>query len=302
MTEDFVPIKGFLPLPITIPAVANLPETIHLCYIKPHISKDLNEKEDTTRSLFLINPLPFWTLDNVKKLFGQINNISHIEKILLRESIDTSRVSSIGSGVNYDLHINLSKLTNEDFGFELNENEKLPFGSSVITFLDRDSLEIFLKSLKKFTTNNKNKLIWDINNLINDTGFNKYSKIPNLIEDRVKLEKSVAKSLVDFQNREKEAEEEVQNMKEIVDEDGFTLVIGSQKKSKSEILGSMKKLSDLENDNEHVKKMKKKEKKDFYRFQIRERKKQEMNQLLSKFREDQERVKLMKQRRRFKPY
>lgn len=302
MTEDLVPIKGFLPLPITIPAVANLPETIHLCYIKPHISKDLNEKEDTTRSLFLINPLPFWTLDNVKKLFGQINNISHIEKILLRESIDTSRVSSIGSGVNYDLHINLSKLTNEDFGFELNENEKLPFGSSVITFLDRDSLEIFLKSLKKFTTNNKNKLIWDINNLINDTGFNKYSKIPNLIEDRVKLEKSVAKSLVDFQNREKEAEEEVQNMKEIVDEDGFTLVIGSQKKSKSEILGSMKKLSDLENDNEHVKKMKKKEKKDFYRFQIRERKKQEMNQLLSKFREDQERVKLMKQRRRFKPY
>ncbi|KAG0681085.1 Ribosomal RNA-processing protein 7 [Pichia californica] len=298
MSAELTPIKGFLPLPITIPAIANLAESTHICYIKPHLSKDENEQINTTRSLFLINPLPFWTIENVKKLFNQVNSASHIEKILLRESIDTSRVSSIGSGVNYDLHINLSKLTNIDFGFELNENEKLPFGSSVITFLDRDGFELFLSSLKKI----KKNLKWDIGNSINETGFNKYSKIPNVIIDRTKLEKEITNSLVEFQQREKNAEEEVQNMKEIVDEDGFTLVVGSQKKTKSEILGSIKKLSDLEKDDSHVKKMEKKEKKDFYRFQIRERKKQEMNQLLSKFKEDQERVKLMKQRRRFRPY
>lgn len=298
MSTDYSPIKGFMPLPITLPAAANLPESTHLCYIKPHMSRDPNEQADTTRSLFLINPLPLWTLDNVKKLFRQINTASHIEKILVREAVDLSRVSSLGSGVNYDLHINLSKLTNEEYGDELDENEKLPFGSSVITFLDRDGLELFLSSVKKI----KKTIKWDISDSTAETGSAKYTQIPNLVLDRKSLEKQVAQSLIDFQNREKKAEEEVQNMREIVDEDGFTLVVGSQKKTKSEILGSMKTLADLEKDSAHVKKMKKKEKKDFYRFQIRERKKQEMNQLLSKFKEDQERVKLMKQRRRFKPY
>lgn len=297
MRVDMTPIKGFLPLPITIPAVANLPASTHLCYIKPHMSKDPNEQADTTKSLFLINPLPLWTLENVKKLFRQVNTASHIEKILVREAIDTSRVSSNGSGVNYDLHINLSKLTNEDYGEELKENERLPFGSSVITFLDRDALELFLSSVKKM----KGSLTWDLENLSGETGLKKYTQIPYLVDRKV-AQKEVAKALIDFQNREKKAVEEVQNMREIVDEDGFTLVVGSQKKTKSEILGSMKKLSDLEKDDAHIKKKKKKEKKDFYRFQIRERKKQEMNQLLSKFKEDQERVKQMREKRRFRPY
>lgn len=297
MPVDLTPIKGFLPLPIAIPAVANLPPSTHLCYIKPHMSKDPSEQADTTKSLFLINPLPLWTLDNVKKLFRQVNNASHIEKILVREAIDTSRVSSNGSGVNYDLHINLSKLTNEDYGCELEESERLPFGSSVITFLDRDGLELFLSSVKKI----KKALEWDVTNSSSETGLQRYTRIPYVIDRKV-AEKEVAKTLIDFQQREKKAEVEVQNMREIVDEDGFTLVVGSQKKTKSDILGSMKKLSDLEKDEAHVKKNKKKEKKDFYRFQIRERKKQEMNQLLSKFKEDQERVKQMRQKRRFRPY
>lgn len=297
MPVDFTPIKGFIPIPITIPAYANLPESTHLCYIKPHMSKDPNEQADTTKSLFLINPLPFWTLDNVKKLFHQVSTASHIEKILVREAVDLSRVSSIGSGVNYDLHINLSKLSNEEFGLELEDSERLPFGSSVITFLDRDGFELFLTSLKKI----KKNLSWDVKNIADETGLRKYSQIPYVV-DREEMEKEVTTALVDFQNRERIAEEEVNNMKTIVDEDGFTLVVGSQKKTKSDILGTMKKQADLEKDEEHVKKSKKKEKQDFYRFQIRERKKQEMNQLLSKFKEDQERVRVMRERRKFKPY
>lgn len=296
MTVDMTPTKGFLPLPISIPAVANLEKSTHLCHIKPHMSKDPNEQADTTRSLFLINPLPFWTLDNVRKLFRQVSTGAHIEKIMVREAIDLSRVTSTGSGINYDLHINLSKLSNEEFGNELEDFEKLPFGSSVVTFLDRDGLELFLSSLKKI----KKPLIWNLENLQGEVGLSKYTKIPYL--DRDMLEKEVAKTLSDFQNREKIAEEEVKGMREIVDEDGFTLVVGAQRKTKSEILGTMKKLADLEQDESHNKKNKKKEKQDFYRFQIRERKKQEMNQLLSKFKEDQERVKIMKQKRRFKPY
>jgi ribosomal RNA-processing protein 7 len=294
MSVDLTPIKGFIPLPITLLPSANLPETTHLCYIKPHMSKDPNEQANNTRSLFIINPLPFWTLENVKNLFKDVNSSCYIEKVIVRESIDTSRISSIGSGVNYDLHINLSKLTNEEFGLELPENERLPFGSSVVTFLDRDGLELFLTSLKKI----KIKLIWKINE---DTGLTKYNQIQNVM-DRDLLEKEVTQSLIDFSNREKIASEEVENMRTIVDEDGFTLVVGSAKKTKADILGTMKKKADLESDDAHLKKEKKKEKQDFYRFQIRERKKQEMNQLLSKFKDDQERVKVMREKRKFRPY
>lgn len=288
------PIKGFVPLQISLAATANLPESVHLCYIKPHLSKDPNEQIDTTRKLFLINPLPDWTLDSVKDLFRQVNTGCHIEEVLVREAIDKSRVSSIGSGINYDIHVNLSVLTNEELGVELSASEKLPFGSSVVTFLDRDSLELFLNSLKKI----KKPLQWSLPN--NETGISRYSRIPVL--DRTSLEREVTQALVDFQKKEKIAEEEVSNMRTIVDEDGFTLVVGSQKKTKSDILGSMKKKSDLEQDEALLKKEKRKEKQDFYRFQIREKKKLEMNSLLTKFKEDQERVKLMKQRRKFRPY
>ena len=50
------------------------------------------------------------------------------------------------------------------------------------------------------------------------------------------------------------------------------------------------------------KKKKSKEKKDFYRFQIREQKKQEMNSLLKRFKEDQDKIKDLKEKKRFKPY
>lgn len=286
-------IKGFVPLPIYIPASAGLPESVHYCYIKPHVSRNADELAETTRALFLVNPLPYWDLKTAKDLFSQVNNGCHLESVLTREAADNSRVSATGSGVNYDIHINLSKLTNEQLGKELLKEEQLPFGSSVITFLDRDGLELFLESLKK-----KRKIVWKGPEQV---GTSKYSQIPGLL-DRETLEKEVTHSLVEFQAKEKQAEEEVAGMRTVVDEDGFTLVVGKQRKTKADILGSMKKKADLEKDENLVKKSKKKEKQDFYRFQIRERKKQEMNQLLSKFKQDQEKIKVMREKRKFKPY
>ena len=49
------------------------------------------------------------------------------------------------------------------------------------------------------------------------------------------------------------------------------------------------------------KKKNNKEKEDFYRFQLRERKKAEMNDLLRKFKQDQERIRTMKEKKRFRP-
>ncbi|GME97750.1 unnamed protein product [[Candida] boidinii] len=119
--------------------------------------------------------------------------------------------------------------------------------------------------------------------------------------DSESLEIESAESVLEFARKEQEAKDEIDNMKTITDEDGFTMVVGSHRKTKTGIMGSLKKTNEIEKE-KAVKKMKRKEKQDFYRFQIREKKKQEMNHLLAKFKEDQERVKEMKEKRRFRPY
>lgn len=106
-----------------------------------------------------------------------------------------------------------------------------------------------------------------------------------------------------FEQREQQAQEEVQSS--IVDEDGFTLVVGKNTKSLNSIRKKIFNRNPLLK-HEKPKKMPnmvdKKAKKDFYRFQVRERKKQEINELLAKFKQDQEKIKEMKSKRRFNPY
>lgn len=106
-----------------------------------------------------------------------------------------------------------------------------------------------------------------------------------------------------FEERERQAQEDIQTS--VVDEDGFTLVVGKNTKS----LNSIKKkilnrnpLSKHENKVKPPSAVDKKAKQDFYRFQVRERKKQEINELLSKFKEDQAKIKVMKDKKKFNPY
>lgn len=81
---------------------------------------------------------------------------------------------------------------------------------------------------------------------------------------------------------------------DLVDEDGFKLVTGSDIKRRSDIDPAPKPQSS--------KRRKKLEKNDFYRFQFREQRKQEMSDLLRKYQEDKQKVKELKEKRAFKPY
>lgn len=87
-----------------------------------------------------------------------------------------------------------------------------------------------------------------------------------------------------------------------VDADGFTLVVSSNRKSRGDIAAPVAMTAEEVEANALKKNKKSKEKKDFYRFQIREQKKQEMNGLLRRFREDQEKIKELRDKKRFRPY
>ena len=87
----------------------------------------------------------------------------------------------------------------------------------------------------------------------------------------------------------------------VVDADGFTTVVKTQKKRSLAMQEAAKQQAE-EMKQAEIKRREKREKKDFYRFQIREYKKEQMTDMLTKFKEDQEKVRQYKESGRFNPY
>ncbi|KAF5095526.1 hypothetical protein D0Z00_003101 [Geotrichum galactomycetum] len=132
-----------------------------------------------------------------------------------------------------------------------------------------------------------------------------FVKDPNIPNAGKIILRMVDLYMLNFAKAEARELQNVRSLAEQVDEDGFTLVVSSTRKSAADIRTAPKMTEDeaIQNDSTTGgKKKKSKEKKDFYRFQIREQKKQEMNSLLKRFREDQDKIKELKEKKRFKPY
>lgn len=280
-------IRGFQVLPVRLPDAKGL----HYMYFRKHEVKGGQGKDLSGRSLFVFN-LPVETNHAVvKKYFQQVAIGATVE--LFAPSLLTDSEE--------DFHIDLTKLTSELQYEEESEtkemSKKLPKHCGIITFIDKSSFQLAFNALKKLSADSK-ATNWPMPSLGSAYLRSKYKE---QILDAKELSSAVATALADFNRAEKESMEELQRGTEIVDEDGFTLVVGSHTKTKAGIMGKQKFAATVGADNAR-KKMKKKEKEDFYRFQMREKKKLEMNDLLRKFKQDQERVKVMREKKRFRPY
>lgn len=123
------------------------------------------------------------------------------------------------------------------------------------------------------------------------------------------LQRKIDIYMANFTKAEEREFSDARSMAGQVDADGFTLV-GSAVKRKggplrpepSGTLSGSGAVNTEDQSSSSKKNKRSKEKKDFYRFQIREQKKQEMNGLLKRFREDQEKIKELKEKKRFRPY
>lgn len=121
--------------------------------------------------------------------------------------------------------------------------------------------------------------------------------------DHDDLQRRVDLYMANFNKAEARELSEVRSLAGQVDADGFTMVVSSKRKSRADMatpttMTQEELLQTVAKNN----KKRPKEKKDFYRFQIREQKKQEMNSLLKRFKEDQEKVKELREKKRFRPY
>ncbi|KAH3673139.1 hypothetical protein WICMUC_003862 [Wickerhamomyces mucosus] len=281
-------IKGFQVIPVTLSASRyfKTEEPIkHYMYAKKHQSN--TDKEIAERSIFLINPPINASLSTIRVFFKKISPESLIENFLLNIE-------------NLDYDINLTKLTSDLYDDEeINTGLRLPSGSSLVVFVDKSAANLALSKLKKYS---RSKDLYEWNSKSEEPASVRFiKKFKSEILPLEETSEFVSKELQEFENRELESKKNLQEMKTLVDEDGFTLVVGKNRKTKKGILGKISGATDFHKQDTD-KKMKKKEKQDFYRFQLRERKKLEMNELLKKFKDDQERIKELKEKKRFRPY
>ncbi|CCE78459.1 Piso0_001082 [Millerozyma farinosa CBS 7064] len=280
-------VKGFHILPLRLPGDG----VIHYLFFKKHETKNSGEAKEESKAIFFCNLPVNTTIEVFKKFMGNVALGSTIESYvpsLLNESLE-------------DVWIDLGKLTSElDLSETGSENGgKLPKNCGIVNFIDRSSLQLALSSLKKLSKNSS-IVDWPLDKVSPTGSAYLISKYKSLIVNPNDLTNEVARYLEDFDAAEKKSVEELQRKTQLVDEDGFTLVVGSHRKTKAGIMGKQRVAATV--DAEKAKnKIKKKEKEDFYRFQLRQRKKDEMNELLRKFKQDQEKVRLMKEKKRFRP-
>lgn len=281
-------IKGFHILQVRLPESAGK----HFIYFRKHEAKAALDSQDISgRLLFMFN-LPIETsLPLLRKYFQQVAIGATVEKYIPSVLTNSTQESF------FDLTKLSSDLEYKQENPDAELGQRLPKHCGIVTFIDKASLQLALSSLKRCSADKKTTN-WPMPTLGSQYLL---SVLKAQIYDHGALSKSVSSALADFNRAEKESRDELKNQTEIVDEDGFTLVVGSHRKTKAGILGRQKYAQTVGLEKAKHK-IKKKEKEDFYKFQLRERKKAEMNDLLKKFKQDQERILAMKEKKRFRPY
>ncbi|SCV02953.1 LANO_0G01244g1_1 [Lachancea nothofagi CBS 11611] len=260
----------------------------HYMFMKKHLSKN-NEEQNC---LFLAN-LPLLThAENLKKALAEIleqhGAVAHVSQLLHHDEF----------GLN---DIDLSSLTSDLMSTGSAEEKRFtPRNTALLQFVDSASLENAWSALRKYSQEReKAKLVnWSFESPSMETFTNFYKPL-----DLDYLKEDIYSHMTLFEQREQQAQEETQSS--IVDEDGFTLVVGKNTKSLNSIRKKILNKNPLLKHEKIVKPptmVDKKAKQDFYRFQLREQKKQEISELLKKFKQDQETIKEMKSKRRFNPY
>ncbi|TPX72843.1 hypothetical protein SpCBS45565_g00191 [Spizellomyces sp. 'palustris'] len=116
------------------------------------------------------------------------------------------------------------------------------------------------------------------------------------------LQRAVDTSLVAFEDAEREARIAAEGRRNVPDEDGFVTVIRGRGRRNVNIDGHGASVTAARPEEIKKLKPKKKELVDFYRFQMRETKRNQLAELRRKFEEDKLRIASLKANRRFKPY
>ncbi|KAI8367285.1 SSU rRNA processing protein [Blakeslea trispora] len=237
----------------------------HYFYMRKHDSKSLIDENIRDRTLFLLN-LPTDTTDrHIKKLFKghPIDQITYKEQKVHQREL--RRLFTSGSSA----HVVFS--TDQD----------------LVDVLNMHRVE------KKWAREDEESE--------QPLGLGRYVLTYQLSRPNAHdLQKEVDSFMMKFKEDEYKKERETLERMNQMDDDGFTVVVRHKKAKTTD--GSINVASISADAADAYQPKKKKELVNFYRFQMREQKQNELSELRKRFEEDKVKIAKLKQSRKFKPY
>ena len=289
-------LDGFVTLPIEFPASPVLLITSkHYLYLKPHDPQIPDPS--ASRSLFVANVPVTATELHFRHLFGTQLAAGRVERVDFNDSPD--RVRSEHAKSEFQNGRKRKRVTEEEMRLELQAHQLPavwtstihPSGShAVVVFVDRPSMEASLKAAKR-AVKLSSRIIWGegIEDKVPGLGLRRYKEHNHSqYAPRRELLQSVNSYMSAYSKMEEARSRADAKKRQLPDEEGFVIVTkgarGVVRAEDAKELGEKQKTKSKGLDN-------------FYRFQMRERRKEEQGEFLRKFEEDKRRVAEMKKRR-----
>ncbi|QSS61988.1 meiotic recombination protein DMC1 [Histoplasma capsulatum] len=294
-------ISGYSVLPIELPPVPSFPTSAtHYLYLRPHEPKVPDP--DSARSIFIVNVPVSTTETHLRHLFGAQLSAGRVERVEFHgtASEKPSTTTTITSNPK-----KRKRDTTDELQVELDatalprtwDRELHTSGAhAIVVFVDRPSMEASLKAAKRAAKTHA-KIIWgqgidnEKDNRFPALGIQRYKSHNRLrYPARAELLRIVNDYMSIFGRFEEARSREAARGAEVLDEDGFVKVTRGPK------------INDVAREEELRALMEKHKEKskglqDFYRFQMREKKKERQTELLKKFEEDKRKLEEMKRRR-----
>ncbi|KAH8692407.1 ribosomal RNA-processing protein 7-domain-containing protein [Talaromyces proteolyticus] len=306
-------ISGYTVLPLRLPPLPSFPDPVtHYLYLRPHDPRIPDP--DAARSLFLVN-IPIDTTEtHLRHLFTSQLSAGRVEKVQFEGALGglTKLATTTTLQDGHSQNKNKKRKRQAPTAIELQtqlETFSLPStwdrelhasGShAIVTFVDKSAMEASYKAAKNASKagSSKNeettKIIWGegIEHRLPALGATRYRTHLKLIYPPTdELLATVNEYMATFTEVEAtRAAEEARRLQE-PDEDGFVTVTRGPR------------LTDIareEEVRELVEKQKRREEGlgDFYRFQMREKRKERQNELLRRFDEDKRKIAELKRRK-----
>lgn len=301
----------FAILSVQIPPEPSFPETaVHQIRIRRNAPKI--PTADDSRSLFLKNIPTDSTEPHFRAVFTQLVGAGRFESITFddenktAQSVDPLRATKINDMARKRKRdeIEAEERKNQDVAARLPEiwTRQLhrSSGTAIVLLADEKSVQLVLKAIAK-TNKTKKYPVWG-EGLADDVPELGTPWISSHLQmsriDKMETQRAVHAFFTAFNQKEKDAAELAKRLRNEPDEDGFvTVTRGSRTAPASRNEAEVARDRMLERQDK-----KKSETKDFYRFQLRQRRKEQQYGLLKRFEADRKRVMAMKEQRgKFKP-
>ncbi|KAI0596325.1 ribosomal RNA-processing protein 7-domain-containing protein [Biscogniauxia sp. FL1348] len=311
MTESSKSTGDFSILPISIPPLPSYPvQATHYLYLRRNAPKVVTA--DDSRSLFLANVPSDSTETHLRALFASIVGAGRFESVVFEHDKKASKAShEPAQAERLAKHQKKRKRADEELQTRNEEAAaELPdtwtrqlhqSGSSAVAlFADEKSAEAVLKAVKKLVKSRKYP-VWGegVNDKVAPLGsqwlkaHNRASYPGNdVVQDAMDTYFTI------FNKKEHEATQLAKRLRNEPDEDGFVTVTRGGRNapaSRTEAEEARQKML--------IRQQKKKDSmQDFYRFQLREKRKAEQAEMLKRFDEDRKKVQAMREKRgKFRP-